>query len=417
MKAFFLFFLIFTSAWAALFTMPDGQSPALQCKLINVSAHDANKSRLIILVGVPRDALSFIKLGQGYEARYGVSIAVIDHDGFGVAERESQQQFHVKDYAETNLSQEIHFELFEFDLSPGTYEATVTITDAAGGRQTSFSEKKILQSFALADPGLALSDIIVTNQFETDSAGRPAIVPGFFQNVAAPGQELHSYLEIKSPMDEKPLYLRQIIRDRQNKTIVDQRRPWPRQAVLEKLLLPIWTDHLPYGAYEFEMQVEHGKHKKSVMQKFRVTWNGVPASGMHLQQALAQAGLIASAAERKALARVTADSSLGAQRGALVDFWRKRDDTPATPENEAMAAFYKRVEFANENFGGSREGWKTDLGRIFIQLGMPDAIEVDNYQPRLQRRQIWRYHKLQRHFLFVDQRGFGDFVLAQEQVR
>ena len=417
MKAFILFFLLYRTAWAAPFTHPERQTPTLQSKLINLAAHDADKSRLIILAGVPRDALSFIKSGEGYEARFGVSIAVIDNDGFGVAEREAQRQIHVKDYAETNLPQEIHFELFEFDLSPGKYEAIVTITDATSGRQTSFSGKRTLQSFALADPALALSDIIVTNHFERDSTGGPAIVPGFSQNMAAPGQELHAYLEIKSPMDDKPLYVRQIIRDRQNKTIVDQRRPWPRQAVLEKLLLPIWTDHLPYGAYEFEMQVEHGKHKKNAVQNFRVTWNGIPASGMHVQQALAQAGLIASADERKALARVTADSSLSAQRGALMDFWRKRDDTPATPENEAMAAFYQRVEFANENFGGSREGWKTDLGRIFVQLGMPDAIEVDNYQPRLQRRQIWRYHKLHRHFLFVDQRGFGDFVLAQEQVR
>ena len=86
-------------------------------------------------------------------------------------------------------------------------------------------------------------------------------------------------------------------------------------------------------------------------------------------------------------------------------------------ENEVMTAFYQRVAFANEEFGGKREGWKTDLGRIFIQLGMPDAIEADNVQPRMQRRQIWRYHKLHRHFLFVDQMGFGDFVLVQEQSR
>jgi GWxTD domain-containing protein len=235
--------------------------------------------------------------------------------------------------------------------------------------------------------------------------------------MAAPGQELHSFLEIKSPLDDAPLYVRQIIRDRQNRIILDQKRPWTRRAVLEKLVLPIWTDQLPYGAYELEMQVQHGKYKKSTKQAFRVTWNGIPVDGLHVQQALAQARFIADSDERKALARVTADSSLAAQRAALTDFWNKRDDTPATPENEAMAAFYQRVEYANENFGGSREGWKTDLGRIFIQLGMPDAIEVDNYQPRLQRRQIWRYHKLNRHFLFVDQRGFGDFVLAQEQVR
>jgi GWxTD domain-containing protein len=417
MKAIFALFWFCASALAAPPANPGNHPSLVRCELINVSAHEEGKSRLIILAGVPIDALSFIKSGQAYEARFGVSISVTDGDGFGVAEREAQQQLQVQDYAETNAPQKICFERFEFDLPPGKYRATVTITDAASGRQASFTGEKILQNYSAVDPALALSDVIITNQIESDTTGKPAIVPGFFQNVAAPGRELHFYLEIKSSLDDAPLYVRQIIRNRQDKVILDQKRPWPRQAALERHVLPIWTDHLPYGAYELEMQVQHGKQKKNTRKKFHIVWDGVPATGMHVAQALAQAALIASPEERKAMVRVADDSSLAVQRATLLNFWNKRDDSPATPENEVMAAFYQRVAFANDEFGGSREGWKTDLGKTFIQLGMPDAIEADDVQPRRQRRQIWRYNKLQRIFLFVDQMGFGDFVLVQEQVR
>lgn len=417
MKALFSLFFICAAALASTPSSPGDGSSFFQSRMINVAAPDADKSRLIILVGVPVDELSFIKSGQIYEARFGVSIAVIDKDGFGVAEREAQKQIQVKDYAETNAPQKVCFDLFEFNLSPGKYETTVTITDANSGRQASLSHEKVLQDFSAAGGVHALSDIIITNQFETDSTGKPVIAPGFSQDMAAPGQKLHFYLEINSPLDDTPLYVRQIIRDRQGKIALDQKRPWSRRAVLERMVLPIWTDNLPYGAYELEMEVQHGKFKKECKQKFHVVWNGIPETGMHVQQALAQAALVASSNERKVMVQAAADSSLAAQRAALIDFWNKRDETPATPENEVMAAFYERVAVANDRFGGSREGWKTDPGKIFIQLGTPDAIEADNAQPRLQRRQIWRYHRLKRDFLFVDLLGFGDFVLAQELVR
>lgn len=414
MKAFILPWLLCVSVLAAPAADGDRPSPFFQCQLINLAANAPGKSKLMISVGLPFDALNFIRSGREYEARFNLSIAIVDRDGFGVADHEMQKQFRVADYAETNSIEKYYFDLFEFDLPPGQYEATVTVTDAVSGRQTSFSGKKDLQNFAAGE--VALSDIIITNDLATDSAGNPVIVPGLFQNRAAPGGKLHFYMEVNAPLGDQPLQVRQVIRDAQGKIVVDQKRPWPRQTAMEKMLLPVWTDHLPYGVYELEMHAQHGKAGKKARQKFHVIWNGIPASGMHVRQALAQAALVASAAERKEMERALADSSLAQQRAALAAFWDKRDDSPAAG-NEAMTAFYRRVEVANERFGGSREGWKTDLGRIYIQLGTPDAIEVDSQHPRQQRKQIWRYHRLHRHFLFIDPFGLGDFVLAQEQGR
>ncbi len=54
-------------------------------------------------------------------------------------------------------------------------------------------------------------------------------------------------------------------------------------------------------------------------------------------------------------------------------FWRQRDPTPGTPDNEYRKEHIKRFAYANKFYGRStpREGWVTDMGRFHIILGEP----------------------------------------------
>jgi GWxTD domain-containing protein len=58
------------------------------------------------------------------------------------------------------------------------------------------------------------------------------------------------------------------------------------------------------------------------------------------------------------------------------DFWRYRDPTPGTPENEYFDLHYERLAYANKFFGRSSPlpGWRTDRGRAHILLGEPEGI-------------------------------------------
>jgi GWxTD domain-containing protein len=81
---------------------------------------------------------------------------------------------------------------------------------------------------------------------------------------------------------------------------------------------------------------------------------------------------IISDEEKKAFRQPNTDG----ERGRFVEqFWLQRDPTPGTVDNEAKAERYRRIRYANEHFGGSAPGWKTDRGRIYIQYGPPDEIE------------------------------------------
>jgi GWxTD domain-containing protein len=57
----------------------------------------------------------------------------------------------------------------------------------------------------------------------------------------------------------------------------------------------------------------------------------------------------------------------------IEDFWRRRDPTPSTPENEYRVEYYNRIERSNRLFsGGGSPGWLQDRGRVYITLGPPD---------------------------------------------
>jgi GWxTD domain-containing protein len=57
-------------------------------------------------------------------------------------------------------------------------------------------------------------------------------------------------------------------------------------------------------------------------------------------------------------------------------FWRGTDPDTTTPENEALTAYFRRVEIANVRFREESEaGWLTDRGEVYITLGEPDMAE------------------------------------------
>ena len=101
-------------------------------------------------------------------------------------------------------------------------------------------------------------------------------------------------------------------------------------------------------------------------------------------------------------------------------FWKQRDPTPGTPENEFKDEHLKRFSYANKHFGRgtTREGWVTDMGRIHIILGLPASIERFEITAGLYPTQVWYYYGdtekgLPPHFgiIFFQRGGVGEYKL------
>lgn len=400
-----------------LFATASAQMPAatqhipFSAQLYNTASPDSSKSRLLVSLALLHDELSFAKTDSGFGAEYELALEITNDGGDWAAGREEKRRIHVRTFAETNSRQKYSSQDYHFDLAPGKYRASFTFVDRVSGATARSEFAKELRAFS-AKSKLALSDMILLDRVETDSLNRMVIAPDLYENTTAPEGELHLYLEMFAPNLSASLSVQQTIRNWKGEAVVEQKRDWPRRAKLEHALLPIWIDALPYGAYEIEMKVRHGKTEKTVREKFHLTWNGVPQNGLHLDQALRLAQYIADEDERAFLQTAARDFSKEQKREALLRFWERRDESPITPENEAMNTYYQRVEAANAKFSaGRQEGRLTDFGKIFVTFGAPDSVELFNGNSPASLIQVWHYRRIDRRFSFLDLHGTGDFRL------
>jgi GWxTD domain-containing protein len=74
-------------------------------------------------------------------------------------------------------------------------------------------------------------------------------------------------------------------------------------------------------------------------------------------------------------------------------FWKHRDPTPGTPENEFKTEHFRRLAYANRYYGRTAPmpGWKTDRGRIYIILGAPNDVQRFEGKQGIYNTEIWFY--------------------------
>lgn len=101
-------------------------------------------------------------------------------------------------------------------------------------------------------------------------------------------------------------------------------------------------------------------------------------------------------------------------------FWKQRDPTLGTSENEFKKEHYRRINYANQKLGRAiaTPGWKTDRGRVYIILGPPMNIQRFTSYTKIYPTEIWFYQQAPRgglppafNVVFFDRKGIGEYVL------
>lgn len=96
-------------------------------------------------------------------------------------------------------------------------------------------------------------------------------------------------------------------------------------------------------------------------------------------------------------------------------FWKSKDPSPKSPENEFLINVKKRIEVANWRYSHFDKGWTTDLGRIYLKNGEPDekiekttAITAKYSKKDYQ---IWKYNYGSKIYIFMDMFNSGKYRL------
>lgn len=174
-------------------------------------------------------------------------------------------------------------------------------------------------------------------------------------------------------------------------------------------LIEIASDELSPGEYAVVLTAEHSGGVVVDTARFSLRWIDAPFSLSVPEYAIRALYPIATDDEIDRL--LSGDRKR--QQEALDLFWSERDPTPTTRYNEAMAEYYRRVDFAFFNFRtiDRRDGVGSDRGKIYILNGPPTIVSrvMDPSGPP---KETWTYlNRVNRVFIFADTDRNGDFRL------
>ncbi len=101
-------------------------------------------------------------------------------------------------------------------------------------------------------------------------------------------------------------------------------------------------------------------------------------------------------------------------------FWKQRDPTKGTPENEFKTEHYRRLNYVNKYYGRNtpKPGWMTDRGRVYIILGPPRDTQRFEGKSQVYNSEVWFYQGMSKlglpagfNLVFFQKSGTGEYKL------
>jgi GWxTD domain-containing protein len=362
-----------------------------------------------VYLQICNDGLQFVRTELGYEAGADVAVVLLDDKNRQVAGDTYRVKLNSAKYRETTSVESCKVRVLWFKAEPGDFKMSVTVRDR-DSRTMSRLEAPI-EVPRLADFP-SVSDIEFLFGDDSTSRGR---TPGFRPSVKrvydARVEEIPFYYEVYHGSDTDSLVVIHEVLDSGglkvlNWTVVSTGKGVVRH--LEKLSV----DSLSNERYTLRtgLQSRDGKSVISRSKEFQVEsktlyWGRNAERALALLAYIAKNSLIDSFAKADTLER----------KRIWEEFWREKDPTPTTPRNEFYEEHLRRFTYANEHFAVSMyEGWRSDRGRVYILYGEPDEIDSRPFEMGRNPTEVWYYFRQGKRFVFVDETGFGDYVLVSE---
>jgi GWxTD domain-containing protein len=387
-------------------------SPTFFFEALSYASDQLDKSRIDLYIQVPHQELRFVKQGDNYVARYDITLGVYDHNQRLLQERTWGVDVRVTDFAATTSNRIYSLTQRMLELEPGNYNFTVQVQDQ-DSRKTSRIRRAMLVTDFSKD-SLSLSDIMLVSRLSV-SGDTKKIVPNISGNVSELGDGFFLFFEIyrESPADSVDLTLK--IRNSKKEEVYGQSHVEDVSSSTTQSFLKVENLNLPVGTYFVTIEAQP-RDKSAVLpgfsattsRTFNVRWTDVPSTVGDIDKAIEQLRYVARISEMDYM-KEPKDAEEKKKR--FLEFWAKRDPDPQTPRNELMEEYYQRVEHANKTFSHYMEGWRTDMGMVFIRFGQPDNVERRPFEINAKPFEVWYYYQLNREFIFVDETGFGDYRL------
>jgi GWxTD domain-containing protein len=365
----------------------------------------------------------FIESQPQDEQYFTLRLKLVDKTGKSVVNISDKKKIDVHDFqAGKNAS---FIDLIKLDVQPDTLKFQLLLSDSISGK-SGIINKALVISPVTND--LSCSDPVFIAYLRKSSDEHNIFTrhnlemipnPARFFELPSENDFIYVYFEINNLMfnPEKPsLYsvlcsvenlagktMSKIEHDGLNKMASNTSR-------IEKVSL----NNLVTGMYSLNLQITDltNENRSSIRRYFRVESDVagsqlvIPMEDEDVDKYYDQIKYIA----RKQELDVFEQLDKAGKQEFLLYFWKSKDPSPDTPENEFMINHFRKIEYCEKNF---RNGINSDRGRVYIMYGAPVDIERSTSTAAYSKPvEIWTYSLEGRiEFVFVDRTNDDHYVL------
>ncbi len=365
------------------------------------------KTRFDVFIQVPYSNIQFVKQNNSFNANYNLSLIFYDKDKKNILfERIWKEKVTTNEFKHTVSKDNFNLSYKSFEFVPGDYLLTCILEDEDS--RESFSMDYKIKINLIYDT-LGLSDVILVTDVIKDNNGEK-IVPNVSRTVTNKTKTLPFYFEVYSNK-ERDVYFEYIIEELKNNVQLKNQMPYKIKSGTNAIFYTLKETDFKLGDYKLTINLRDNKDNllSTTEKYFYSIITGLPASIVDLDKAIEQMIYIATPDE---IDFIKEGETYEGKLNRFLAFWEKRKPNPNIEENPILNEYYRRIDYANKHFKGwGREGWRSDMGMIYVTFGPPSYVERHPLEPNSRPYEIWDYYELNRSFIFVDQTGFGDYRL------
>ncbi len=386
-----------------------GESPHFHVDTAFFHSPGEREGTLEIYYDISHSQLQFLKRGDEFLARFEVQAILYDSKKRQVKGDSWRRSVRRASYRETVSPEGSYRETFRLRAAPGKYTLLVR-TENLDSEERSSVQVEI-------EPR-SVRDFPAVSQFVLGSCGADSATAGGLRSRVVPhprkrfGERFPRFCvygeiyDAPGVEDTAAYRLTWRVLDERGATRLEGSVAVVREGRVSPFVFSSSVNGLTMGRYTLELVLGEGKGAQRESRIFEVDESKF-AIDENIDDTLTLLGYIASRSETESIREAE-----GEERKRLwLEFWKRRDPFPETPENEYLIEFFDRVRYANHHFSSIEQGWKTDRGRIYIRRGPPDQVERRPMSPSGPAYEIWSYFEKNLTFVFVDRMGFGEYEL------
>jgi GWxTD domain-containing protein len=360
-----------------------------------------DSTAVTVALSIPPRALSFVRAGDRYAAYYSVKLDLLQGDAIVRSERPSGE-VRVASFSETTRGDEGVIFQRVLRLAPGAYAIRVTANDSLGtgtGTATHALSVPLLSDGAIAPPVPVFtaeprsvrhsSPTVIANPRSTVRFGRDSSFQLYIEAYGASTPDTLIVVARRGPSN--------------GAVLASDTVRLPAKAPVRAVVPSISVSRLGLGPLRMTVERADGSVVDSLGAFVTL---GIDIPVFSIEELIEALRYFASEAEVQRV-RAASASARPAQWAALV---RKTDPNPATPDNEALLEFARRLRVADRLYRDStHRGWQTARGAVLAALGEPDSMT--DPQPAdsvgIGRVVAWDYRRHRTLLVFEDPVGRG----------